>query len=239
MEPVLVVQHEPSVPPGHIAAALREEGVKHVVFEAWGSNGAPDLERFGALVVLGGSMNVDEVAAYPSLRRSRELMSEALEARIPTLGVCLGSQMMARVLGAEVRRAEPRNAFFSPLEMTEEGLTDPVVGAFASGPPVLQFHEDTFELPDGATLLATSSASGRDQAFRYGDNAYAIQFHFEVDRQIVQAWVDDIGPAAMRSEWGIGASDLMRQVELHLASQERAGHQLMRAFLRTCLNAYR
>jgi GMP synthase (glutamine-hydrolysing) len=232
MKRVIVVQHEGSVPPGHIEEVLKADGVDHVVLEAWREPEWPAVADVGALVVLGGTMNVDELDAYPFLRRSRALMSDALEAGVPTLGVCLGSQMMARVLGAEVYRAEPRNAFFAPLESTEEGAEDPLVAPFADDLPVLQFHEDTFALPEEATLLATSSASGRNQAFRFGSSAYAIQFHFEVDRSIVRTWIDNIGPDAMRDEWGTEADELMRQVGVHIEEQAQRGRDLMRAFLR-------
>src|SRR5688572_3614433 len=110
MAPVVVVQHEGSVPPGHIKTALEESHVEHVVLDAWRIPGWPDVSEIDGLIVLGGTMNVDQLDDYPFLRASRELMADALDREIPALGVCLGAQMMARVLGAEVYRAEPRNA---------------------------------------------------------------------------------------------------------------------------------
>lgn len=226
MRPVAVVQHEPSVPPGTIASALRESAVDHFVVEAWRGPEWPAPDDLGGLVVLGGTMNVDRLDDYPFLRASRDLMAGAIEHGTPVLGVCLGSQMMARVLGGDVYRAEPRNAFFSPVDVAD----DPVVAPFA-GLPVLQFHEDTFTLPDGAVALARSERSGLLQAFRYGTNAYAIQFHFEVDAAILEGWCRNIGDAAMRDEWGISTDELLAQGERYLAAQERAGRALFTRFL--------
>ena len=228
MRPVVIVQHEPSVPPGSIAEVLAQEGVRHLVLEAWRDPVWPAPEEIGALIVMGGTMNVDELDAYPFLRRSRDLMSGVLERGVPAMGVCLGSQMMSRVLGGDVYRAEPRNAFFSGVEVVE---TDPVIDAFAAGTPVLQFHEDTFTLPPGATALARSARSGLLQAFRYGDNAYAVQFHFEVDEPIVRGWCESIGDAALERDWGTSGDALLGDGARYLDAQSAAGRQLVRSFL--------
>lgn len=230
--PVAIVQHEPSVPPGLIADVFQETGRPYRTVEAWGSTDRPDLDDVSGLVVMGGTMNVDAVDDHPFVIDSRVLMSQALERDVPVLGVCLGSQMMARVLGEEVFRAEPRNAFFSPLELTDEGRSDPLLGHFVGDVPVLQFHEDTFAIPDGAVALATSARSGLSQAFRFGERAYAIQFHFEVDRAIVAGWCSNIGEEDMVSEWGTATEDLLSEVDEHLAAQQRAGRDLVRSWLR-------
>ena len=230
MASVAIVQHEESVPPGLISEVFGEAGIEPVVIEAWRDVRWPATEELDALVVMGGTMNVDETERYPFVGRSRELMADALERRVPTLGVCLGSQMMARVLGAEVFRSDPRNAFFGEVELTPQGRDDPVVGAFA-GVPVLQFHEDTYKVPDSAVPLASSATSGLAQAFRYGDNAYAVQFHFEVDDDIVRTWCENIGDEAMAGEWGITTEALMADSDRYMAAQRAAGVALVRRYL--------
>jgi GMP synthase-like glutamine amidotransferase len=231
MGPVVILQHEPSVPPGVITDVMERMSVEQTVFEAWHDESWPEVDELGGLVVMGGTMNVDETDRYPFLARSRALMRDALEDEVPTLGVCLGAQMMARVLGTDVFRAEPRNAFFSPVELTPAGADDPVLQSFAGGVPVLQFHEDTFKVPDGAVALASSETSGLSQAFRYGDNAYAVQFHFEVDHDIVSEWCEDIGDKAMVQEWGISTEALIADADAHMSGQRAAGEALMRRFL--------
>jgi GMP synthase-like glutamine amidotransferase len=231
MKPVVILQHEAEVPPGLITDVMERLSVEHIVFEAWHDEAWPSVDELGGLVVMGGTMNVDETDRYPFLSRSRALMADALEDEVPTLGVCLGSQMMARVLGAEVFRADPRNAFFSPIELTPMGADDPVVQVFTPDVPVLQFHEDTFKVPDGAVPLASSTTSGLAQAFRFGDNAYAVQFHFEVDHDIVSGWCEDIGDQAMVEEWGTSTEALIADADAHMAAQRAAGEALVRRFL--------
>jgi GMP synthase-like glutamine amidotransferase len=239
MRPVFVVQHEPSVPPGSIAAVLADSGVEHHVIEAWRETEWPRAEEIGALVVMGGTMNVDELDAYPFLRKSRSLMDAALAGDVPTLGVCLGSQMMARVLGGDVYRAHPRNALFSTLELSEDASGDPLVAGFGSGTEVLQFHEDTFTIPDGATPLALSAASGLHQAFRYGERAYAVQFHFEVDEEIVRGWCRNIGAEPLAAEWGTTERHLVDDAHDRYRAQEQAGRRLFSNFLEIATPATR
>ena len=228
---VAIVQHQDSVPAGLIAEVLYEAGIVPSYVSAWRDDIQwPDATDLDALVVMGGTMNVDQIDAYPFLADSRSLMDAAIKNGVPTLGVCLGSQMMARVLGAEVRRAEPRNALFSRLELTPEGRDDPLVGPF-EGRKVLQFHEDTFAIPGDAIPLAASSSSGLPQAFRYGDRAYAIQFHFEVTRAILEGWLHNIGKRELLEEWGCSDEDLLEEADGALEQQARAGKQMVRRFL--------
>lgn len=231
MRPVAIIQHQPSVPPGHVAGALRSAELEHVVVEAWRDPAWPEASDLSALVVLGGTMNADQVVDYPFLERSRRLLADALERDLPAMGVCLGSQMMSRVLGGDVVRAPARNAFFSSVDLAPEAGDDPVIAPFAGGIPVLQFHEDTFTLPPGATPLARSAGSGLLQAFRYGATAYAVQFHFEVDEAILAGWCRNIGDAALAAEWGTSTRDLLSQAGRHLDAQRRAGEELMMRFL--------
>ena len=234
-KPVAIVQHQPFVPPGSIKESLDSRNVECFVLEAWKAGEEwPSASELGALIVLGGSMNVDESDEYPFLIKSAELMNQALDGALPTLGVCLGSQMMAQVLGNEVRRASSKNAGFSPLELTPEGSRDPVIAPFTTGVPVFQFHGDTFEAPDNAVLLATSSTSGLTQAIRYGDSAYGVQFHFEVDREIIESWCNQIGGDSMALEWGVSKKELLMQADRFLAAQRAAGIEMLGRFLDQC-----
>lgn len=228
---MVLVQHQPSVPPGTLLEVLTEHTLEHSVFEAWRATDWPRATEIGALVVLGGTMNVDERDRYPFLERSLALVSDALEGEVPTLGICLGAQMLARALGEKVYRAEPRNALFGPLEPTLEGVMDPVLEPFAAGIEVLQFHEDTFTVPAVSVPLARSVSSKLVQAFRHGETAYAIQFHFEVDKEILRGWCDDIGPADLRAGWGVDESEIMLQADRYMADQHTAGKQLFERFL--------
>jgi GMP synthase-like glutamine amidotransferase len=139
---------------------------------------------------------------------------------------------MSRVLGGDVYRAEPRNAYFSPLRLDDAATGDLVMAPFEGEVEVLQFHEDTFTIPPGAVPLARSWASGLHQAFRYGERAYAIQFHFEVDAPIVRGWCASIGPRALAEEWATTETELVDRDPALFAAQESAGRELFVNFLK-------
>ena len=133
-------------------------------------------EVAGALV-MGGPMNVDEVERYPALAAEREWLAEAVGRELPTLGICLGAQLLARALGAEVRPGERKEIGFARVEVLDPA--DPVIGGLAPECEVLHWHGDVFELPAGATRLASSELT-ENQAFRVG-NAWGVLFHPEAD----------------------------------------------------------
>ncbi|MFN2525629.1 MAG: type 1 glutamine amidotransferase [Actinomycetota bacterium] len=230
MSPIAIVQHESSVPPGLVADVLESESVDYFIVDAPREAAWPSIDDIDGLVVLGGTMNVDQLDDYPFLARSRELMKAAIDHGRPTLGVCLGAQMMARALGAEVRRAGSRNALFSSLELTEEGNNDALISEFPEI-PVLQFHEDTFDVPQGAVLLAVSRVSGLPMAFRWGTRAYAVQFHFEVDSAIVGRWIENVGTQTMVEEWGCLDGGRSLQDAEQFVGQASAGERLVKHFL--------
>jgi len=148
----------------------------------------PDHAAIAGAVVMGGPMNVDEVERYPGLAAEREWLAEAVRREMPILGVCLGAQLLARALGAEVRPSERPEIGFAPIEVHE--ADDPIVGALAPRTTVLHWHGDVFDLPEGAERLA-SSAQTEVQAFRHG-NAWGVLFHPEADEALVQAWLAEL-----------------------------------------------
>jgi GMP synthase-like glutamine amidotransferase len=162
------------------------------------------------------------------LLTQRQLMRQAVDAGMPVLGICLGAQMLARALDAPVYRAPVRELGFKPVRITEAGQTDLLLGAFHSGDRVFQWHEDTFDLPEGAELLA----AGDDvpvQAFRMGKNAWAVQFHFEVDAEGVDAWLRVAEPSLERV-WKRTADAVREELRLCLDQQQQRSRQLFKAF---------
>jgi GMP synthase (glutamine-hydrolysing) len=130
-------------------------------------------------------MNVDEVERFPGLAAEREWLAEAVRRELPVLGICLGAQLLARALGAEVRPGERKEFGFAAVEVLDPD--DPVLGGLAPGAEVLHWHGDVFDLPDGATHLAASQLT-ENQAFRVG-NAWGVLFHPEADYALVEAWL--------------------------------------------------
>jgi GMP synthase (glutamine-hydrolysing) len=231
MKPVLCVRNDRDDTLGITVSALTEHGVPVSRLDAFDAEVRwPGLDEISGLVVFGGEMNVDETNRYPYLLTQRELMRSAVDAGLPVLGICLGAQMLARALEARVYRAPIRELGFKPVRLTEAGESDPLLGAFHSGDRVFQWHEDTFELPDGAELLAV----GDDvpvQAFRKGPNAWGVQFHFEIDAAGVGAWLRVAEPSLERV-WKRSADQVREELRLYLDAQQQRSRQLFSAFAR-------
>jgi GMP synthase (glutamine-hydrolysing) len=180
---LLAIQHVPWETPHRILDACGAL-VVHTVKPLAGQPLPPHDEVAGA-VVMGGPMNVDEVERFPALAEEREWLAEAVRRELPLLGICLGAQLLARALGAEVRPGERKEVGFGAVEIAD--AEDPVLAGLAPGAEVLHWHGDVFDLPDGATHLA-SSALTANQAFRVGD-AWGVLFHPEADYALVEAWL--------------------------------------------------
>ena len=187
MTRLLVVQHEPSCPPGLLAAAAAATGVRLQLVEAPGDPVPVTPEGADGLVVLGGEMDADETDAYPHLARTMELVRAAAARSVPTLGICLGAQLAAAALGG---RAYPGPAGeelgWTKVELTAAGRADPVTGALSEPVELFEWHHDIFDPPPGATLLA-AGAVYPSQAFRLG-SVIAVQFHPEVDGPLLAGW---------------------------------------------------
>lgn len=180
---LLAIQHVPWEGPHRILDACRDLRVK--VVKPLAGQPLPEHAEVAGAVVMGGPMNVDEVERFPALAAEREWLAAAVERQMPVLGICLGAQLLARALGAEVRPGEAPEIGFAPVEVTNPG--DPLLGALAPGAEVLHWHGDAFDLPDGAEHLASSERTAC-QAFRAG-NAWGVLFHPEADFALVEAWL--------------------------------------------------
>jgi GMP synthase-like glutamine amidotransferase len=186
---VVVFQHLACEHPGIWRDFLREDGAEVATVELDQGAPTPSLDGADALLVFGGPMNVDEHARFPWLAPETAAIREAALGGLPVLGVCLGAQLLARALGAPVTRNPVPEVGLLDVELTEAGASDPLFAGWPRRPSVVQWHSDTFALPTGAILLATSPAC-RHQAFRSGERAYGLQFHPEVTADMVTEWAD-------------------------------------------------
>jgi len=186
---ILVFQHVPYEPLGTLDPLLKESGfrIRYVNFGR-DPHSVPGLERYAALIVLGGPMNADQIETYPNLKCEVDIIRQALDRDMSVLGICLGAQLLAKALGGAVRRNAVREIGWYDVELTEEGKRDPVLSGFTPTQEVFQWHEDGIELPPGIAHLASSEAS-RVQAFRHGEHAYGFQFHLEVDESLIERWM--------------------------------------------------
>lgn len=182
--PVLVLTHVAHEGPGLITRAL--EGVP-VAARTIVDDPAPRLPRVADLagvVVMGGPQDADDDTGHPGLAAERRLLAEAVEAGVPTLGVCLGMQLLALALGSRLHRRHGTEIGFAPVEVV---APDPLLAAAGPAPTVLHWHSDAVDLPDGATLLARTDATPV-QAFRAG-SAVGVQFHLEVEPTVLDLWL--------------------------------------------------
>jgi GMP synthase (glutamine-hydrolysing) len=145
-------------------------------------------DRLAGLIVLGGPMNVDEVDKHPALAAEAGWIRDAVHSGLPVLGICLGSQLLAKALGAKVYPNPIKEIGWYPLDLTPAAEADRLFAGCPAEQVVFQWHGDTFDLPEGAVHLASSTACTH-QAFRYGDNAYGLQFHIEITADLVDEWL--------------------------------------------------
>jgi GMP synthase (glutamine-hydrolysing) len=195
---VLILKNVSSEGPGTIEDHLRENGIAFRTVDLV-TEELPSVEKIDTLVIMGGPMSVNESDIYPYIKKEVEVARDFIRKDKKVFGVCLGAQIMASSLGAKVYPGAEKEIGWFDIELQEEGVRDslmtkmavhPKAGDFWKKFKVFHWHGETFDLPPGAVRLA-KSALYPNQAFRYGKNAYAFQFHIEVRKEMVYEWLKD------------------------------------------------
>ena len=184
----LVLQHIACEPPGVFEDVLDERGAELHRVELDEGEPLPDWREYDAIVAMGGPMSVLDDDSLPWLADEKRAIGEAVRAGTPYWGVCLGVQLLAASLGARVYPGPKPEVGLLPVSMTGEARSDPVFGEAPHELVTLQWHGDTFDLPDGAVRLA-SSPTYANQAFRF-ERAYGVQFHLEVSAEMAREWAE-------------------------------------------------
>ena len=181
------MQHHPDEGPGSLGDFLRDQGAELVFTHTWKDETPPrEPDGFDALVSMGGPMNVYEEAAYPWLAAETQLLTKAAQAGLPVMGVCLGAQLIAKALGAEVVRSPQEELGWYEAELTPAAGSDPLWAGVETIIPVVQWHGDMFQVPKGGELLARGAPCPH-QAFGW-EKAYGLQFHIEITPAILESW---------------------------------------------------
>lgn len=183
---VLVFRHIPFEGLGLLEPALAARGVAYDYCDLYASGSAlPDADGYGGFIFMGGPMSAND--ELPFLAQEMRLIERAAARGTPLLGICLGSQMIARALGGRVYRNEQKEIGWFEIELTAAGLKDPMLGQLAQAETVFHWHSDTFDLPRGAEWLASSQRT-RNQAYRIERSIYGLQFHLEVTPEMIVDW---------------------------------------------------
>ncbi|MBY0539717.1 type 1 glutamine amidotransferase [Patescibacteria group bacterium] len=191
MKKILVFQHIKREHPSLVAEYAAERGITLDIIPLYDTHTIPKVSDYDALVVLGGSMGVYE--EYPGKVDELSAISAHI-GTVPMLGICLGAQLLAHALGAKVypyfkEGKRCKEIGYYDVQLTPEGVQSPLFQGFAHTFPVLQWHGDTFDMPEGAALLVTD-ATCPHQAFSW-KNAYGVQFHVEATPEIVSDWLHE------------------------------------------------
>ncbi len=193
MKPVVAFRHVPHEGLGTIEDAIHAAGLPLEVVDLFHESPRGfESQRYAGLVVMGGPMNVDETDRYPFLADEVRWLRQAVAAELPVLGVCLGSQLLAKSLGSRVYRNRVKEIGWYEVELTAAAGDDALFGGCRPRETVFHWHGDTFDLPRGAVQLARGE-NCENQAFRFGRAAYGLQFHLEVTPEIINCWLGEPG----------------------------------------------
>ena len=226
---VTIIENTLSTQHGQVGIALHEAGASINLIKPREGDALPASVDTDALIVFGGEQRADDDANYPYLKPLAGLMRAYSEAGKAVLGVCLGSQILARAFGGQNLAGITREFGWCEVTRTAEGASDPVMAAAADVFRIYQMHTDTFTLPEGAQLLASSPVA-ENQCFRIGTKTYGMQFHFEANRNVAAAWNRDFPEVIeeMRPGW---VKDMPGDAAKYGADADATGLALARAWV--------
>ena len=186
-------QHAPFETPGTILEWAKQN--KHLISFTYffqENFSIPALEEIDALLIMGGSMNVNEEEKYHWLKAEKQFIKEAIDAEKKVLGICLGSQLIAAALGASVYKGKEKEIGFFPIKFTREALQHPLFNHFRNPYTLFHWHSDTFDLPAGAQLIASTEVCNH-QAYLIGEHVLGLQFHFEMNETVLEEMIKHDG----------------------------------------------
>jgi len=190
---VLIIKNVVNEGPGTIEDFLKEKNIDYKIAEFSKDEIVNTSDGYTHLVIMGGPMAVYEMDKYPYLIKEAILIEDFIKKQKSVLGICLGAQMIAHVLGARVYPAGIKEIGWYLLEITPEGMQDETIRSLSINghqTEVFQWHGDTFDIPVNGVRVVTSKQC-KNQAFRYHNNVYALQFHIEVNPDMIKEWFEE------------------------------------------------
>lgn len=231
---VLVIRHEPCSSLGLLGRVMQRDQIPFRYLDTpSGEVLTEPIDAYSHLVILGGAISAYEDDRYPFLRHEFKLIEQAIDRHLPTLGICLGSQILARVLGAPVYRgAAGREVGWCSVQLTEAGQRDRLFQSFPSPFQVFESHQDTFEIPQSCAHLAFSDLYPH-QSFRYQDHVWAIQFHLEINDQVLSDCAEVIDQEILDSQIeGTSSAQLVAEAKQHTPAIEPLADSFTDQFLK-------
>ena len=227
---VLSLIHEEPPCSGVFAEAATERGDEIDEWSlAWGTPPPRPIDEYGAVMIFGGVMHVDQEHHHPWLREENMLIQRLLDQHVPVLGVCLGGQLVAKAAHGRVSAASEPEIGWHTVRLSPGAAGDPVLGAYPERFPALQWHYYRFELPGGAVPLAESEVCL--QAFRLGELAWALQFHAETTSDDFLRWIDEYDAQPDVDRTGFDPDRMRADTERHIDRWNEQGRELASRFL--------
>jgi GMP synthase (glutamine-hydrolysing) len=229
-KPVLLLQHFWCETPGVFLDVLNERGIATKTVRGFEGETYPtDLSVYSGIIAMGGPMGVYEEEQYPWLRQEGALLKSAIRQDVPTLGVCLGSQLIAKAAGAEVKPGPRKEIGWYELTLSSEARQDPLWQSFPPTFEAFEWHGDIFSLPYGAVSLA-SSALYPHQAFRIGRRVHGLLFHLEVTADMAKTMLDTFADEVASVRGYIDPAAIERDLAARTARLNTLARDFMRRF---------
>ncbi|MBN2351481.1 MAG: type 1 glutamine amidotransferase [Spirochaetales bacterium] len=210
---LICLQHEPHEGPGAIRSWCLTHGRELLECRVFAGEAFPETREDDALLVMGGGMGANDDGRHPWLAEEKRFIGRCIRAQMKVVGICLGAQLIAAACGAPVYRNRCKEIGWFPIDLTAAGAASPLFGSCPPSFPVFHWHGDSFDLPSGAVLLASSAAAER-QAFSIGDRILGLQFHLEIDRELVERFVEGGKSELVKAEFVQTPEEIAARYEL-------------------------
>ena len=236
MARVLVLQHVESEGLGVIGKTLKQRGIgSHFIKVFRGESLPKNLHGYAGLIVLGGPMGVYEEEIYPFIKDEIALIKSAVKEEIPVLGICLGSQMLAKAAGADVYKGKKKEIGWYDVQLTDEGKRDRLFIGLPDRFIVFQWHGDTFDMGTDLKSVPNKCLASSElfphQIIKVGKNAYGLQFHLEVTEKMVMEWIDVNDKELLSVKSYIDPKQILKDTSAYIETVHRYGEVVFNRFL--------